>query len=327
MNQSIISRRDFMLAASAAFLAGKKKVLIEKRHKKISGLELLVKVLGTAQDGGLPQAACYCPHCLKARQDKSFRRLVASIALINQKSKKLYLIDATPDIRQQLDILYFAGWLKGERGKNPVDAILLTHGHMGHYSGLLHLGREAAGTKDLAVYCSNSMADFLKTNAPWNLMLKLNNIRLNRFKAGEIIKLDEEVSFRGIKVPHRAEFTDTMAFEILGPKGSLLYLPDIDRWEPVEKKMKEILSRVDYALLDGTFFSADELPGRDITQIPHPLITHTMNLFEDLVNEGKCSIYFTHFNHTNRLLDDGEAMAQLQKRGFKVAEEGMDFRL
>lgn len=328
MNQFNISRRDFIIAASAAFWGRRKKgSLKEANSKKISANSVLVKVLGTAQDGGLPQAACYCPHCQRARRDRSFRRLVTSIAIINERSKEIYLIDATPDIREQLDILFAAGWLQ-ERGKrNPVDAILLTHAHMGHYSGLVHLGREAASTRELAVYCSESMADFIESNGPWSLMVKLDNIRLNRIKAGKIIKLEEEVSFRAIAVPHRAEFTDTMAFEIVGPKKSLLYLPDIDRWEPVEKEIREILSRVDYAFLDGTFYSADELPGRDISEIPHPLISHTMNLFEDVVKKTKCSIYFTHLNHTNRLLDDGEAMTQLQKRGFKIAEEEMELIL
>jgi pyrroloquinoline quinone biosynthesis protein B len=329
MRYSKISRRDFMLLSSAAFLNRwkNKNILQENKKERITKADTFVKVLGTAQDGGLPQAGCYCSHCLRARQDKNFRRFVSSIAIINEKGNRIYLIDATPDIREQIDLLVMPHRFQ-ERGKrNPMDALLLTHGHTGHYSGLVHLGREAAGVRNLPVYCTKSMGDFLEKNGPWSLMVQLGNIKLNRFEPNQIIMLDNEISFRALLVPHRAEFTDTVAFEIIGPRKRLLYLPDIDRWEPVEQEIRKLLSRVDYALLDGTFFSADELSGRDISQVPHPLIPHTIELFKDIVNKKKCSIFFIHLNHTNKLLSDEKARGLIREQGFEIAEDGMELVL
>jgi pyrroloquinoline quinone biosynthesis protein B len=329
MRYSKISRRDFMLLSSAIFLNRwkNKNILQENKEGRITKADAFVKVLGTAQDGGLPQAGCYCPHCLRARQDKDFRRYVSSIAIINEKGNHIYLIDVTPDIREQIDLLDLPHRFQERRKRNPMDAILLTHGHTGHYSGLVHLGREAAGVRDLPVYCTNSMGDFLEKNGPWSLMIQLGNLKLNRFEPNQIIMLDNEISFRALLVPHRAEFTDTVAFEIIGPGKRLLYLPDIDRWEPVEQEIRELLSRMDYALLDGTFFSADELGGRDISQVPHPLIPHTIELFKDIVSEKKCSIFFIHLNHTNKLLSDEKARGLIREQGFEIAEDSMELVL
>jgi pyrroloquinoline quinone biosynthesis protein B len=329
MSKKKISRRDFMLLSSAAILNRweNRNILHENKIERITEADTYVKVLGTAQDGGLPQTGCYCAHCLKARKNKDFRRFVSSVAVVNKKRNQIYLIDATPDIREQIDMLFLPDEFQKRGKRNPIDALLLTHGHTGHYSGLVHLGREAAGVKGLSVYCTHSMGGFLDKNGPWSLMVQLENINLKCFEVNKIIKLDEEISFKAIPVPHRAEFTDTVAFEIIGPQKKLLYLPDIDRWEPIEQEIRELLSKVDYALLDGTFFSADELPGRNMSQVPHPLIPHSIELFKDTVSKKKCSIFFIHLNHTNKLLSDNKARDLIRKQGFEIAEESTELTI
>ncbi len=326
MSKNKISRRDFMLLSSAAVLNRWENNNIFQENKKIrlTKTSVFIKVLGTAQDGGLPQAGCYCAHCLKARKNKDFRRFVSSVAVINKKRNQIYLIDATPDIREQIDLLFLPHEFQKRGKRNPIDALLLTHGHTGHYSGLVHLGREAAGVKGLSVYCTHSMGGFLDKNGPWSLMVQLENINLKCFEVNKTIKLDEEISFRAIPVPHRAEFTDTVAFEIIGPQKRLLYLPDIDRWELVEQEIRELLSKVDYAMLDGTFFSADELPGRNMSQVPHPLIPHSIELFKDIASKKKGSIFFIHLNHTNKLLSDDKARGLIRQQGFEIADERME---
>ena len=58
-------------------------------------------VLGTAQDGGVPQLGCWHRYCARARRDPSFARTVACLGLVDESAQRTYLIDATPDIRAQ----------------------------------------------------------------------------------------------------------------------------------------------------------------------------------------------------------------------------------
>jgi pyrroloquinoline quinone biosynthesis protein B len=98
----------------------------------------------------------------------------------------------------------------------------------------------------------------------------------------------------------------------------VLYVPDSDPWDAWPVPLEEALEGVDVALLDGTFFSARELPGRDIGEIGHPLIGDTMDRLQALVEAG-LEVRFTHFNHTNPLLDaDSEERDLLEERGFQL---------
>jgi pyrroloquinoline quinone biosynthesis protein B len=281
----------------------------------------IVRVLGTVQDGGLPHAACDCDRCERARRNPSGRRYVASIAVIFPEQDLRWLIDATPDIRPQLHALEVTG-------RRPVDGVLLTHAHIGHYLGLAFFGFEAAHTDRVPVYCSSEMAEFLKTNAPWDQLVRLKNIELRSVVDGEIIVLHPELSATPVPVPHRDEYADTIGFILRGPRRSLLYVPDTDGWDRWEPPLTEMLDGIDIAILDGTFYSLDELPGRDISAIGHPLIESSIDLLQSLVKEGRLEVYFTHLNHSNPALDsDGEEIREIRERGFDILREGQEFPL
>jgi pyrroloquinoline quinone biosynthesis protein B len=130
-------------------------------------------LLGTAQDGGVPQAGCYCAHCAPARSDLALRRWVACLGLVDRVARKSWLVDATPDLREQLHALHRLA------PDCPLTGIVLTHAHIGHYAGLIHLGREAWNTKGLPVYASSRMACFLRENAPWSQLVALGNVQLH----------------------------------------------------------------------------------------------------------------------------------------------------
>jgi pyrroloquinoline quinone biosynthesis protein B len=85
-----------------------------------------------------------------------------------------------------------------------------------------------------------------------------------------------------------------------------------------------VIRSVDYALLDAAFFADGELPGRDMSGIPHPFVSESMALFDELSDDEKSRIIFIHMNHTNPLLIDGSAEQTLvTKQGYKFAREGM----
>jgi pyrroloquinoline quinone biosynthesis protein B len=85
--------------------------------------------------------------------------------------------------------------------------------------------------------------------------------------------------------------------------------------------------QIDIALLDGTFWSKDELGGRDQSKVPHPPVFQTLNMLGNR-EDGDPEVYFTHLNHTNPLYDaEGEQMKQVTSLGWKVAQQGQRFTL
>ena len=290
-----------------------------------------VVVLGIAQDGGMPQTGCDCSQCSAARKNPALARHVASLAIDFPKTDHVYLVDATPDLPAQIARIHtFRAHPEGKVDRAPVDGVLLTHAHMGHYLGLAHFGFESLNTKEIPVWASPRMAAYLKANGPWSQLVKLGNIALREFEPGQPFDLEEGVSVKPLQVPHRDEFSDTMAFLIRGPGHTLLYVPDTDSWKAWPKPLTDVLAeeKVTIALLDATFYSPDELPDRDVSKIKHPLITQSMDLLEPLVKAGKLRVYFTHLNHSNPALDaGGTARKAIEARGFRVLAEGEEIDL
>jgi pyrroloquinoline quinone biosynthesis protein B len=333
--EETMKRRNFFnafigaLASIDVFLSKDKPSRFRRKLKKERNeSDVLVKVLGTSQDGGLPQIGCFCQNCLQARKDKNFSRLISSLAILDLREKKFFLLDATPDIRVQSDIALKRLALLRKISKNPPYAVLLTHAHIGHYTGLIFFGYEAMSTYRLPVYCSSRMRSFLAENGPWSQLVKLENISLQILTPDKEFSLTSRISLVPFSVPHRDEYSDTLGFLISGEKKKLLYIPDIQSWEAWSRPAEEETSKADIALLDGTFYSSEELPGRDISQIGHPLIKTSLRILSDVAKEGKTKIYFTHLNHTNLALNPGgEARKEVEKSGFRIASEGMEFFL
>jgi pyrroloquinoline quinone biosynthesis protein B len=274
-------------------------------------------VLGIAQDGGVPHIGCQQPLCVRARRDPEARQRVASLGLIDDRAGQRFLIDATPDMASQIDTLREdrppSDW------RRPVDGILLTHAHIGHYTGLMYLGREALGARAVVVYATPRMSSFLRSNGPWSQLVALGQIELREVEAGREVALTPSLAVTPVRVPHRDELSDTVGYLVRGPGAALLYVPDIDKWEKWDRRVDDEVARVDVALLDGTFLSADELPGRSIAEVPHPLVSETAARLGALSSR----VVFVHLNHTNPLLWDDRARGDLTRRGFRVASDGL----
>jgi len=283
-----------------------------------------IQILGIAQDAGYPQAGCYQPHCNRAWEDKTLRRSVSSIAVIDQPTKTKYLFDATPDIRDQLYRLNLAA----PDGEYRLNGVFLTHAHIGHYTGLMHFGHEASATRDVPVYAMPRMREFLSSNGPWDQLIRYQNIWLADLEDGRETTLSDNLMVTPFLVPHRDEYSETVGYRIEGPNKSAVFIPDIDKWGQWDTDIREVVRSVDYALLDATFYADGELPGRDMSKIPHPFAAETMALFADLTDEEKSRVIFIHMNHTNPLLIDGSPeQAEVEKRGFRFAREGMCLEL
>ncbi|MGH7151270.1 MAG: MBL fold metallo-hydrolase, partial [Planctomycetota bacterium] len=284
-----------------------------------SGPHVEAIVLGNAQDGGIPHVGCARPCCEAARRDPSRRALVACLGLIDREAGRAFLVDSTPDFPEQVEALNRAA----DRPPAALpDGILLTHAHVGHYAGLIHLGREVAGADRVPVWCTPSMAAFLRANGPWSLLVSAGHVELRETPPSTQVELTPRLRATPIPVPHRREFSDCVAWRIEGPGRALLYLPDIDAWDDLPGGLSGILRGVDVALLDGTFFDpAAELPGRDASKVPHPPIPETLRRLAVLPSRPE--VRFTHLNHTNPANAPGSAEGRrLDAEGARVARAG-----
>lgn len=256
-----------------------------------------IKVLGIAQDGGVPHFGCDCSNC------EQLEYKVASIAII---SDKTMLIDATPDITSQVRML-----------DNKIDCILITHLHIGHYLGLLQLGREVSSTTNFPVYTTPEVAIFLKNNKPFSYLVMRGQIKLVEMEVGKAITLGD-LEIIPFEVPHRNEDGNTVGLEIQGDRKAI-YIPDIDYLDPeIIEKIKD----ADLVFLDATFYSKSEIDRQD--NVPHPAIDEIMEIF------GQPSNHFNliHLNHSNPILNpDSEEHQRVLDSGYHIAEENKIYYL
>ncbi|MGZ5441442.1 MAG: MBL fold metallo-hydrolase [Thermoanaerobaculia bacterium] len=281
--------------------------------------EPYVVVLGIAQDGGYPQAGCRRPDCVEGFEGKGERALVASLGIVDPSTGQRWIVDATPDFPAQLHRLErIAG---APRAGAPVlDGVLLTHAHIGHYLGLAQLGREVLGAREVPVLAMPRLRTFLEENGPWSQLVSLRNIVLRPLVAGATVALNERISVTPLVVPHRDEFSETVGFVVRGPSRAILWLPDIDKWEKWSTRIESVVADVDVAYVDATFYSAEELPGRDLSEIPHPTVQETMARFAS--SPLRTRIRLVHLNQSNPLLRDASLRREIGERGFAVAAEG-----
>ena len=280
--------------------------------------EPFIYILGVAQDAGYPQAGCYLPHCLPGWKNPELRRSATSLALVDPVTETKYLFEATPNLPEQL---YKLETIASDTNYS-LEGVFLTHAHMGHYTGLMYFGFESMSANNLSVYAMPRMRAYLRNNGPWSQLVTMNNISLKEIEDQQPVNF-KRFSVTPMLVPHRDEFSETVGYRIQGPLKTALFIPDIDKWEIWNRSITEEISLVDYALLDATFFDGNELPGRDMADIPHPFVLESMELFSKLSAADKAKVWFIHLNHTNPLLNsDSEAYQRVIEAGYNVAREG-----
>jgi len=287
-----------------------------------------VVVLGIAQDAGFPQAGCQRECCRRVRSDPSLRGYAACLAIVDPVSKQRWMLECTPDFREQLQLLDQLAPVESPTGTSELSGILLSHAHIGHYAGLIHLGHEAMAAAKIPVHAMPRLTEFLKTSGPWSQLVDLKNIELRSLADQKTIALNDRIRVTPLIVPHRDEFSETVAFRIEGPDHSVLFLPDIDKWERWDVKIETVLETVDLAYVDGTFYADGELPNRSMDQIPHPFIVESIERFAPLSTSQRSKIRFFHFNHTNPAHDpDGDAVKRIRAAGHDVARRGEKYSL
>ncbi|MFH6603123.1 MBL fold metallo-hydrolase [Maribacter algicola] len=289
------------------------------------GDDVSLVILGTVQDAGSPHIACQKECCIELFDNPDPERKVVSLGLIDAQNRKTFLFEATPDIAEQLKILKNTAFRDAPEIPN---AIFPTHAHIGHYTGLMYLGKEATNARNVAVYSMPKMKVFLEENGPWSQLVSNKNVELMPISDGQKLVLAPNITIVPFTVPHRDEYSETVGYRIIGPHKSVLFIPDIDKWGKWETNIIDEIAKVDYAFLDAAFYDAEEIDNRDISEIPHPFVIESMALFKDLPSSEKQKIHFIHLNHTNPLLKQESPQSQkVLEKGFNIARFRQKFKL
>jgi|TARA_B110000046_G_scaffold66133_1_gene73968 pyrroloquinoline quinone biosynthesis protein B len=282
-------------------------------------------VLGNVQDGGSPHIGCTKSCCAVLWGHPDPKRKVTCLGLVDPVNEQSFIFEATPDFPEQLKALHrFTPFQKDD----IPNGIFLTHAHIGHYSGLMYLGKEAFNSHQTEVFVMPKMQIFLEKNGPWNQLINEKNIEIQPLTNQVHHQINSLIKVKPFLIPHRDEYSETVGYQIEGPNKTALFIPDIDKWHEWGEDITHKITLVDYAFIDGTFLDSDEINHRDISEIPHPFISETMDLFSSMPLKEKNKIYFIHLNHTNPGLDNhSEQAKKIRNLGFHVAHYLEEFPL
>lgn len=301
-----------------------------------------VRILGSAAGGGFPQWNCNCSNCsgLRAGTLRAQARTQSSIA-VSADGESWLLLNASPDVRQQ--VASFASLQPGRAIRDTgIRSVLLIDAQIDHTAGLLIL-REGS---PLHIYCTDPVYDDLTSGNP---VLKLLDhycgVRRDR------IPLGPESSFRvegvpGLEItafaldskppPFSPRRNDPQPGDNIGVRiqddhgGTLFYAPGVGR---VDAELAHHMTSSDCVLVDGTFWSEDELIRHEVSQKRAAEMGHLPQSGEG----GMLSVLapmrdtrrvLIHINNTNPILNEASAeRAELDAAGVEVAYDGMEIQL
>ena len=289
----------------------------------VSGVS--VTILGTAQDGGIPQAGCSCERCNEAHKDLRLRKYPVSLGIIGTDGSK-HIIEVTKNLSEQLMI-----WSTNGNELFIPETVSITHLHLGHVEGIGQFGKPVMASKEVDVFLSHKNKNIFDERSDIKLMIEENNIRTHAKNFNQLFEPMQGCGFslQFISIPHRSELGDTAAIIIKANKRNILFMPDQDSWEETleyysKENIRGFLKMFDIneALIDGTFWSMEELPGRNISEIPHPTIQDSLKLLGKRM-ENDPRISFLHLNHSNPVNDIGSKQRKLvEENGWRVSEIG-----
>ena len=284
-----------------------------------------VTILGTAQDGGIPQAGCSCRRCQEAHRDLKLRKFPVSLGILGIDGTK-HIIEITKNLSEQLVI-----WTSEKNELFIPETVSITHLHLGHIEGIGQLGKPVMGLREVDIYLSPNNKDIFDNRSDIALMEDEGNIRTHSKNFYHPFEPKDGCGFslQFIPIPHRSELGDNAAIIIKAEEKSILFMPDQDSWGDTldyhsKDNIRDFLKKfdIDEALIDGTFWSMDELPRRDISKIPHPTIQETIQLL-GRKRKGDPEISFLHLNHSNPVNDLGsEQRKVVEGNGWKISEMG-----
>jgi pyrroloquinoline quinone biosynthesis protein B len=297
-----------------------------------------IKVMGSGAGGGFPQWNCNCQNCSNLRRGAFHgkARTQSSIAITTDRENWV-LINASPDIRQQLQVNSEFHPSHDQRG-TPIRAVVLVDAQIDHSTGLL-LMREG---KRLPVYCTSAVQEDLSTGFPVLKLLEhycqveLHAVPVDGEQTFSIANIPE-LTFLAVPLvgkappysPHRLhpQQGDNIGLFIFEKQSgrSLFYAPAL---EQVPSEIIPMINNVDVMMVDGTFWTDDEMVRLGFSQkmaadMGHMPVSGDKGILAFLEQFSKPRKILIHINNTNPILnEDSREYAEVRARGVEVAEDG-----
>ena len=302
-----------------------------------------IRVLGSAAGGGFPQWNCNCPNCrgYRAGTFKGRTRTQSSIAV--GAGNAWVLVNASPDVLAQLSNNPELQPGRAIRD-SALAAILLVDGQVDHTTGLYML-RES--TRPWPIWCTDSTyADLTRGNPIFGVLAHFCGIEPHRIELhgdGFAIEGVPGVRWRALPVASKpAPYSPNREAPVLGDNIALqiensstgrtaLYAPGLGA---IDTAMWDAMQSADCVLVDGTFWTAEEMislgvstkRARDIGHLPQSGAGGMLEWLERLPASTRKILI--HINNTNPILDESSAAAtELRRRGVEVAWDGMEIPL
>ncbi|MGB1990129.1 MAG: pyrroloquinoline quinone biosynthesis protein PqqB [Cycloclasticus pugetii] len=300
-----------------------------------------IRILGSGAGGGFPQWNCSCPNCkaLRAGTIKATARNQSSIA-VSSDGEHWALFNASPDVRAQLESFPEIHPKNQVRGTG-IEAIVMFDSQIDHATGLLIL-REG---DPLTIYCTEMVRQDLTTGFPiFNILehfcgVEEHTIPLN----GDAFTIPniQDLEFTALPLkskappysPHRNDPHEGdnigMIIRQISTGKKTFYAPGLGEIEAhVEQAMKD----ADCVLVDGTFWSDDELAsvGRPLLarKIGHLPQSGKGGMIEFLDTLEKPRKILIHINNTNPILnEESEERDILTQHGIEVSYDTMNIEL
>ncbi len=297
---------------------------------------MIVRVLGSAAGGGVPQWNCACTNCAAARRGDQPRRLQSSLA-VSADGERWVLLNVSPDIAAQIEA-HPPLLPTGVRG-TPIVSMLLTDANVDHIGGLATLRQ--AGNHRFTVRSSGIVRDIAVAQPAFAPFAQPPHRWLTG-DAGELEPADGDpvgtaLRVRAISVPgltpgfagRRAVRGAVTAYAIDGGSGTLLFAPV---FAAVDPPLAAEIRAADVVFLDGSFFTDDEMRAtgagdKRASALGHaPLDGPGGTLAAIGTAHARC--FVTHVNNTNPILDPASgAAALLARHQVEVATDGLVLEL
>ena len=302
-----------------------------------------IRVLGSAAGGGFPQWNCNCRNCSGVRQGtiQAQPRTQSSI-IVGNGSPDWVLINASPDILQQIKSTPVLQPARAARDSG-IAAVVLMDAQVDHVTGLMML-RER--NKPLPIYATEQVFDDLTNGLPLVKTLshyctvdrRIIDPDHQKFSVPEV----RDIVFTPLTLsskappysphrndPHPGDNIGLFITDIRSNKTAF-YAPGLGTIEP---QVKQAMEMADVILVDGTFWTDDEmiklgLSSKRAQDMGHLAQSGTEGMIEALSPYKNKRRILIHINNTNPILREDSAQAkQLKALGIEVAYDGMHIEI
>lgn len=304
---------------------------------------MLLKILGTAAGGGLPQWNCNCPNCQAVRTSRAgVRWLNQSSIAVRANNQSWFLVNASPDVRQQLELLRDRE--TASIRSSPIAGILLSDAEIDHTTGLILL-RES--DRPLRVYGTDTVRRALTEGFPllstlegycgveWSLLETGIPIKLGQGGADGLEVEPFPLAAKPPKYMRHKVVTDEvwvvgLTFRDRASGKVATYAPGLAQ---LDEKVLERFESSDCILVDGTCWQDDELvslgiANRKAREMGHIPLSGTSGSIQHLAQLRCDRKILVHINNTNPILiPDSQERQVLEAAGIEVGYDGLTIEL